>query len=319
LSFEFKPDESLQQQLHHLVASDVDDAVALLLHRASPRTSHDKAVHESRKMFKRQRALLRLVRDAIPDRDFRRANHAFRDAGRALSAVRDAKVLVDAFDKLLEHFKSELVPDAFSPIRRKLLQKRRAAKEHGPMTLHQVADLLRKQKRQAQSLKLKHSGWKAIAPGLQQIYRQGRDAIGEALDHPTFESLHEWRKRVKDLWHQTQLLEPAWPEQLKQYGDDLHALSDLLGDDHDLAVLRQTIAESPNRFGQPAQIDPLFHLIDTRRSELEIDAFTLGQRLFAEKPRQFVDRIHSYWQAWQHHDTAAPQTPGMALPGPTAH
>ena len=51
------------------------------------------------------------------------------------------------------------------------------------------------------------------------------------------ESLHEWRKRVKHLWYHHTLLRSLWPPVMEVTGDEAHALSDHLGDDHDLAVL----------------------------------------------------------------------------------
>jgi hypothetical protein len=44
---------------------------------------------------------------------------------------------------------------------------------------------------------------------LRRIYRRGRKAMQHAQADPTNENLHEWRKRVKDLWHAEQILRPA--------------------------------------------------------------------------------------------------------------
>src|SRR5262249_2675480 len=60
----------------------------------------DEAVHAARKALKRARALLRLLRDALGSRVYRRENARLRDAARPLTAVRDARILVDVFDQL---------------------------------------------------------------------------------------------------------------------------------------------------------------------------------------------------------------------------
>ena len=49
--------------------------------------------------------------------------------------------------------------------------------------------------------------------------------------------MHEWRKRVKDLWYHCLLLQDAWKPVMSALADEAHELSDRLGDDHDLAVL----------------------------------------------------------------------------------
>jgi hypothetical protein len=38
-------------------------------------------------------------------------------------------------------------------------------------------------------------------------------------------------------------------------------------------------------------------LIKARRRELQNDAFAYGERLFAERPKCFVRRLASYWEA----------------------
>ena len=38
-------------------------------------------------------------------------------------------------------------------------------------------------------------------------------------------------------------------------------------------------------------------LIDYRRSELQTEAIFAGERLYAEKPKQFMRRVHRYWKA----------------------
>ena len=45
------------------------------------------------------------------------------------------------------------------------------------------------------------------------------------------------------------------------------------------------------------QLDHLRRLIAMRREELQKEAFAYGERLFAEKPKRFVSRLESYWDA----------------------
>ena len=61
------------------------------------------------------------------------------------------------------------------------------------------------------------------------------------------ELLHGWRKRVKDLSYQVSLLRPMAREEIDARAAELDNLSEHLGDDHDLAMLQQTIERGPDR------------------------------------------------------------------------
>ena len=84
---------------------------------AGARGDLDGAVHETRKAFKRLRALVRVARDALGDEVYRRENTIFRDAGRRLSSARDATVLVQTLDALTARYRDELGDDAFAGLR----------------------------------------------------------------------------------------------------------------------------------------------------------------------------------------------------------
>jgi CHAD domain-containing protein len=315
MSFAFKPDETVAHGARRIARKEIEEVVAGL---AAKRTS-PKAVHEARKRLKKLRALVRLVRDAIGEKAYRRENRCFRDAGRALSAARDAAVLVDAFDKLLEHFKDHVAAGSLTSVRRRLLARRREAmRQHGEGGGRTEALRgVRAAKQHVAKWKVGDDEFAALKGGLERMHRQGRDALAEATRDPAFEKLHELRKRVKDLWHITQLLEPSWSEELGRSGDELHELSDLLGDDHDLAVLHQTLqgdtgGEDRNGdrgFGPADDLAALAALIGARRRELQDAALKLAERLYAERPKAFVRRLAGYWDAWKTPPASQPVAP----------
>jgi hypothetical protein len=241
-------------------------------------------VHESRKAFKRSRAVVRLVRDEIGDDAYRRENTAYRDMGRRLSAARDARVLVEVLDDLVDRYADEVPPDRFARFRGALAEEHDAETERlhsetGREALEEVnADLERARDRVATwSL---DSG--ELQPGLQRIYRRGRRAFRAASEEPSVENLHEWRKRVKDLWHAAQVLSK------RKRARRLHHLSNLLGDDHDLAVLREKALDSHRCFEPVQTLTALKGLIDRRRADLEAEAFEVGSRLYRRKPRAYA-------------------------------
>ena len=119
-----------------------------------------------------------------------------------------------------------------------------------------------------------------------------------AIESPVVVNLHEWRKQSKYLWHVLQLTELAWATHEADLGDRVHELSSLLGTDHDLAVLRETLAGEPLTYGGHRALKSLFAIIDARRAELQRQAFALGRRLYADQPGVFTKRIEEYWTAW---------------------
>jgi CHAD domain-containing protein len=107
--------------------------------------------------------------------------------------------------------------------------------------------------------------------------------------------VHEWRKRVKDLWYQLRIVREAWPSTIGEMADRAHELSGLLGDHHDLAVLAADLHERVGIEHRQA----LAALIERRQQELLEGALDLGGRLFAEKPKTFRTRLRAYWLAWR--------------------
>jgi CHAD domain-containing protein len=103
------------------------------------------------------------------------------------------------------------------------------------------------------------------------------------------ESLHELRKRAKDLWYAAQLLQAARPKRAKTIVDRAHELSDLLGSDHDLAILRERAVGDPSL--EPAELEQLEKLIDRRREHLRREALSSAERLYRRKPRKVARRL----------------------------
>jgi CHAD domain-containing protein len=138
---------------------------------------------------------------------------------------------------------------------------------------------------------LEHDGFEALEPGLRRMYRRGRRDYRALREEASVEGLHEWRKRAKELWYHHSLLEFVWKPVMSSVGDQAHDLSDRLGDDHDLALLlawAQEHAEAPL---------PLVQAVASRRAALQADAFDLGARLYADRPRVFIGRLERWWEA----------------------
>jgi CHAD domain-containing protein len=300
--------ESVEHGLRRCAREQLDSAIEELTEgvRGDPVA----AVHEARKALKKERSLLRVCRGALTPPERRRENDALRDAGRRLSAARDAEVTIQALDDLSDRFAGQVPKPTFTAIRKELTPDRARASMNGSGLAGEVAEELKAVRGRIDEWHIRRGGWRAIEAGLDRSYRRGRAGLERAAADPTVEHLHEWRKRTKDLWYHLRLLTSTAPGIVGGQAKDAHRLGDLLGDDHDLAVLRDRLEENGDAI--TADLDPVFGLIDHRREQLHEEALLLGRRLYAEKPGAFSRRLHRYWKAWRREARAA------AAPRPTA-
>jgi CHAD domain-containing protein len=239
-------------------------------------------LHGARKQLKRARATLRLLRPAMGDELYRRENIAARDAARPLSRARDEEVLGQALEGLIERFGS-----AASDVHFRHTAHALPGKHHDD-----IKAALNQSMTRARAWQLDDAGWDCIEKGLRSTYRRARHALRRGRKDRATEVLHEWRKQTKYLWHQLQLLTPLAPGPIDEMADEFHQLADYLGDEHDLAVLRERVSGT------------ITELIDRRREELQDKAFALGERLYADKAKTFVHGLQKEWSAWAHRRTA---------------
>jgi CHAD domain-containing protein len=276
--------------IRRVLHAQVEDAVEQLHGEAGNEPAD--AIHEARKDMKKIRSALRLVRDAIGDDAWRRENDHYRDVARKLSAHRDAEILVESLDGLWERF-GPGAQERTGALREQLEAENRASHNDGTLerTMAGAAAELIACRSSLDDLKLDGDGWELIAPGLHRSYRRGRKRLRSVEEEASVTNLHELRKRVKDLWYQLRLIREADKPMIGALADHAHDLSDHLGDDHDLALLREEAQRRRDAFASPADQRHLLQAIDQRRGELQFAAISLGERIYADKPKKFTARL----------------------------
>jgi CHAD domain-containing protein len=162
-----------------------------------------------------------------------------------------------------------------------------------------VRENLQDVRRRIAAWDLKHEGFAAIEPGLRQTYGRGRRARVKAYRSSSDEAFHDWRKRVKYHWYHVRLLQDVWAPVMKSYCRSLKDLADMLGDDHDLVVVKQILADPDLDLDDKAALGACTGLIEGRQGQLRAAARRLGDRIYAEKPKCISARIGSYWRTWQ--------------------
>jgi CHAD domain-containing protein len=248
------------------------------------------AVHETRKSLKRLRATVRLARDELGDESYRRENVAFRDAGRRLGAARDSRVLLETLDALIDRCRHEAASERFERFKRTLVGQHGAAQRrlHEGAAIDEVLGELRRARARVGDWPLEREGLEALAPGFKRIYSGGRRAYRTARREPSTENLHELRKRAKYLWYAAQIVRAAAPKKMKRIARQAHELSNVIGEDQDLALLAQRADERRDRFADGTAAGELAALTVRRRAELRREALDLGRRLFRKRPRKVV-------------------------------
>lgn len=299
MAAKLRPDETGAHGVRRIARHRIKSALKTL----QPGKSDDRAVHEARKDLKRARATLRLLRGALGDSTYKRENAAIRDAARPLSEVRDGRVLLDALSSLVKYYgkSAEALPlVGFKRLlnRRRTQLRKKILERPGP--LRAVRQELREVQSRSDNWRVGHGSWSVVGAGVKRTYSGARKAFRLAQTAATDEHLHEWRKQTKYFWHQLQILEPLWPGPLGELADECHKLADFLGDDHDLAVLRQRAIEAREAFPTEASHKALLGLIERCRAGLQEKALELGQRLYEEKPAIFAARLGKYWRDWHH-------------------
>jgi CHAD domain-containing protein len=295
MSVEFKPRKSLAANLRRLPRKLLMDAQSQL---SQTHRSRDATVHDLRKLFKKIRALLRLFRIGLGEEIYREENRRFRDLGRPLTAVRDAKVLVETFDKLLDHFHDHIASNTFDSVRESLQSHHRLVRKQvlgDRKALSKVKAAVDDARSRSKRWPMPSNRWRVVGAGVEAIFRSARKAYFKAASETNTETLHEWREQTKYLRYQLTFLAPLWRQRMEELASEADELGELLGEDHDLVVLRLLLSEADSQVSAD-QRETLTALIDRRQAELRLNAFALGERFFRDRPKDFARRVKGYWR-----------------------
>jgi CHAD domain-containing protein len=300
-------DESAAVGLRRVILGQLDLAIELLdEYPGSPGriagqridSADEWTVHEIRKVLKRLRALMRLLRHRLGPKRFARENAALRDCGRRLAGARDAEVMLSTLDALSQRHPAKLADSrGVELLHAELLAERdraAAAAIRDPWLREAVAGELHAARARVAGWDLTARDAKLVEPGLERLYREGRRDLRSARRGKDSESLHRWRKRVKDLRYMAETLDRG-DKRVRRVARRADRLGEVLGEEHDLALLARAVRERRKRFaGERAARRALLKLIARRRAKLRRRALRDGERLYRRRPRAFVRRLRDF-------------------------
>jgi CHAD domain-containing protein len=278
--------DDLPAELRTILVADIQ---AARHHLIAHRVPSDAAIHAARQSIKRARATLRLLRTSIGDQAYRCANIALRDAASPLRGVRDAKALLDTLKNLS---KRRSQPNTSTTLLRRAYDRQRGVARHA--LAHAAAEVnasesnLTAMLQHVRLLTVKGDGLKGALIGAKRTYAKGRAALVPARRNPSDSHLHAWRKQAKYLFYQLRLLCGLRRCDISTCITQARKLGDLLGKDHDLAVLQQRTGQKGDEVVTKPACVALAASIVSRRVTLQKKAMALGARLYKRTPKRFM-------------------------------
>lgn len=265
LSFQLTNRKALGQALRAALAHDLAAAVAMLGDRDLPL---ERRVHKVRRKLKRDRSLLRVFAPAVPELAGA-IRLKLRDAGRELAGLREAHALAAAAADLGRELDARgsaalkaavAMPDVDEG-------SESAAIARAASLIGDAAALV--------AFLPTAKGRRRFNAALAEAHDRSRRLRRKAERSGRTADLHDWRKALKDLVHLT-LLGNGLLRHGKGVVSRARAAEERLGDDHDLAILRERLVKG----GRTAAARFVSNVeIGDRRNSLQRRAFRLGRQI----------------------------------------
>lgn len=272
-------------------------AISRLAHSSRDRAED---IHTARTTIKRVRAILRLIQPAIGAATFQKENQRLQETARLLAPMRDAAIglhtlrrLAGATKRKKERMQVFVVHDHFA---------KQVSMPHGvtqESVMRATVRALEAHRRRLRKLRIISADWCAMGMGLEKVYRACRRRMQRAFAEGDDDSFHRWRIRLKNLDYELQFLEPIWPRRMHPMMARLKKLEAKLGDDHDLAVLKAALQETPDRFGGAPVVERVLDQLNQRSQKRRRAFRPLADKILDEKPGRFARHLHRHMAKWQ--------------------
>jgi CHAD domain-containing protein len=244
----------------------------------------EEAVHEYRKSVRRARAVIALLRPALGRKAAGGISRELRRAFAETGTLRDADVLlgtlrrVDAEDPARAQVEETLGRESEQDSK-----KAAHALEDGREILRPLPDALRVVLPESFSME-------DLDCGLTRSTRRVQDSLAHAEKTGTDADFHEWRKRVKELRYQVEMLASSGSAAIKKREKRLSELAEDLGDATDLILLEAALQR---RIGAGKIPDPpaLTGAIHSRIAESTRTLIARGREVFDEPPAAYARQL----------------------------
>jgi hypothetical protein len=232
----------------------------------------------------------------VLDKTCRAEDGALRRVHKMLAPVADGHGVVEMLDALARRYKKSLPRKTVASMHANLVarEKRIGSETAAAHVLEQASRALRVERQHVKLWRLREEGFGAVEKGLKESARRARKAMMSVWRRPTAHHYHTWRRHVKAHWFHVRLLERRCGNRLMRYQRQLEALDGVLGEYHNLILLRDLMVTDGSLSRQ--EIAQCLRVIARYQRKLRLHAHVLGARIYTEKPRRFVRRVRRLWR-----------------------
>lgn len=231
------------------------------------------AIHALRTRMKQLRAIVDLVRESVSKK-----------ARKEISA--SAGKLKDAFSKQRDAHVIATLRASFGGKRQVTSYQRQLGTGKDGIAQSELRALSKeaaKLSRMVSRLDLGGLSWQQLFDAYVRAYGAARKGMKACTRKPTTASLHKWRRPVKDLFFQSQVLRPI--DGMKRRTRLARRLGDRLGEFNDLDMLGKSAAAAGRK--------GIIKRIAKRKESLRQTALKAGAKLLAQKPREIARELES--------------------------
>lgn len=294
MAFRLKQGAPIAVEVRRIVLRQLELAISELHSVGDPQS--DEAVHDARRRVKKIRAIIRLVGPVL-NGSGRSIDHDLSRVSRLLAPVADGQGVVETLEELARRYGKTLPKPTLEAARvgviRNSARADHEAEARGIVKI--AAGTLRHERKRIKHWKLDARGFKAIGPGLEDSYRRARRMMIHAWSKPRPTRFHTWRRSVKEHWFHVRLLEGRCGNHLLAHQRRIEALDGILGEYHNVILLRDVLVKDTALTRD--EVARCLRVVARYQRVLRRHAETLGVRVFTERPRGFVRRVHRLWRA----------------------
>lgn len=250
--------------------------------------SMHKKIHQLRKRCKKMRGLLRIIRPQLKKSGVYDAqNQYFKETAKQFSAIRNKKMLEETFKKIVLKY-------GLDEIRyMQILKSIESIKVQSEISVQNHFASYRaeyeRNKKNIKQYRLKKKNSKALDNGIKKGYKKAYKLKKKAYKTQSDKDFHLWRKWVKYHWYHMRLIKKNEKCVLCPRVKLSGMLADILGDEHDLSVLKS--------FVQDVKCENRVEFMGYLKQEQDVlrnRAEKMGDILFCKEKNDFIEYLHMF-------------------------
>lgn len=299
MSYRLTSEESIAEGLRRIL---VEERRRGILELARPRSGLHEGIHEARKSLKRSRAIVRIVRPRSRDGWARAENRRLRDIGRRLSDLRDLQASVEAIERVRPTAMRILPAEIGSALTTYLEARRDLRFSDEEAVRLQLAGALQSLVTFEDPLPmgvLRARGVALLRPGLVRAKKRAQKAFARCLRGPSVETMHDLRKRVKDLGYGIRLVRDCPDEEIERTRRRLKGVATVLGEERDLGLLRELLLDREAGLLSARARRELGRELDREQARLRLEACDRAELALAGTPEDFGDHLTVALRRWR--------------------